>query len=134
MYTAAQRCQGFNLIELMVTVAIIGILATIAMPAYTQYIERAKASDALNVLAATAISMDQKLQDTGGYACVTAAWATNYFSFSCVATATDFSISASGINSMVKYAYSLEADGSRKTLAHPQGASNNCWRISGGEC
>jgi type IV pilus assembly protein PilE len=118
----------------MVTVTIIGILATMAIPAYTQYIERAKASDALNVLAATGISMDQKLQDNGVYACVTAAWANNYFSFSCAATATDYTITATGINSMIKYAYSLDADGSRKTLSHPYGASNDCWRISGGEC
>jgi type IV pilus assembly protein PilE len=89
MNRAANKSKGFNLIELMVTVAIIGILASIAIPSYRQYIERAKASDALNVLAATGISMDQKLQDTGSYACVTAAWASNNFSFSCAATATD---------------------------------------------
>jgi type IV pilus assembly protein PilE len=118
----------------MVTVAIIGILTSIAMPSYSRYVERAKATDALNVLAATGISMSQKLQDTGSYACVSAAWATNYFNFSCAATATDFTITATGINSMANYAYSLDAAGSRKTLTHPQGSSNNCWRISGGEC
>jgi type IV pilus assembly protein PilE len=134
MNRALPSCKGFNLIELMVTVAIIGILASIAIPSYSRYIERAKASDAVNVLAATAISMDQKLQDTGSYACVTAAWANNYFSFSCAATATDYTITATGINSMISYAYSIDAEGSRKTLAHPHGTSNDCWRISGGEC
>ncbi|MCH7508420.1 MAG: pilin [Proteobacteria bacterium] len=57
--------QGFTLIELMIVVAIIGILAAIAIPAYQDYTIRAQVTEGLNLSAALKASVSEEFADSG---------------------------------------------------------------------
>jgi len=57
--------KGFTLIELMIVVAIIGILAAIAIPAYQDYVARAQVSEALSLSGGLRTAMAEELQTAG---------------------------------------------------------------------
>ena len=59
--------NGFTLIELMVTLAILGVLAAIAIPAYNGYITTAKMSEAQNNLAAIRLAQEEYFLENNSY-------------------------------------------------------------------
>lgn len=61
------RQIGFTLIELMIAVAIVGILTAVALPSYTSYIQRANRADAKNVLLGLAQRLEQNYTLSGQY-------------------------------------------------------------------
>ncbi len=60
-----KKQQGFTLIELMIVVAIIGILAAIAIPAYQDYTIRAQVSEGLNLAGGAKAAVTEFFQDRG---------------------------------------------------------------------
>jgi len=141
--------RGFTLIEVMVTVAIIGILCAIALPAYNDYIRRSRIPEATAVLAATQVRMEQWFQDAKSYyatgsasACgVTAPAGGKYFTFTCTPTSpTAYVLTAIGFSPMLGFVYTIDQDGTKTTTITSTASgwpatSSNCWIVNrGGSC
>jgi type IV pilus assembly protein PilE len=143
------RRKGFTLIELMITVAIIGILSAIAIPMYSDYLTRSKISDATSSLASKRMQMEQFFQDNRTYvnapACTSDA-SSKYFTFDCAGTygvaGTDtvFTIEAVGKGSMTGFVYTIDQNNGKATTmisGAPSGWTGNaaCWVTrKGGGC
>lgn len=138
--------KGFTLVELMIVVAIVGILSIVALPAYTDYIMRGKIPDATSNLAATRVQMEQYFQDNRNYgtapgACGVTMPTSSYFTFSCTGTGTPlttYTITATGTGSMAGFTYTITETNTKATPAAPAGwgpTSTTCWITKkGGAC
>ena len=69
--TMKNNQQGFTLIELMIVIAILGILIAIALPAYQDYTIRTKNTECLNVAAAAKLAVSETAQDRGSLGAIT---------------------------------------------------------------
>jgi type IV pilus assembly protein PilA len=91
--------QGFTLIELMIVVAIIGILAAVAIPAYQDYTIRAKLGNAISAADSLKTAVALCIQDAGGIAtnCNTATPSANIPTFTATKEVASATVTDSGV-------------------------------------
>jgi type IV pilus assembly protein PilE len=145
-----RRATGFTLIEVLIVVGIIGFLAAIAYPAYTDYILRSKITEAVSNLSDMRVRMEQYFLDNRTYvdACAANTVAplpsgdnAKYFDYACPErTGTTFRVTATGkaAHGLGGLVYSIDQSNRRVTESVPTGwtaPSTDCWVLKkGGSC
>jgi len=125
------RSSGFTLIEVMIVVAIIGILAAIAYPSYRDYILRGQLVDATNLLATYRADMERHFQDNRTYQSVAgfdnpcarpvAQRTQGNFVVSCAAgpTATTYTLQAVGNGAAAGFTFTINDQNIQATTVAP---------------
>ena len=132
MKPSIKPIRGFTLIEVMTTVAIIGILAAIAMPSYRDYVLRGQLQEAATSLTDGRVRMEQYFQDNQTYADGPCPSATKFFTFACgTPTTSAFTITATGRSNATGFSYTINQD-AVKTSTTAWGNGTTCWILSKG--
>lgn len=135
-----KKQAGFTLIEIMVVVAIVGILASIALPSYQDYVTRSRIPEATGALSARRVQMEQYFQDNRTYVGGPCVATGSNFNVACSASAAaTYTLLAQGTGTMAGFSFNIDETGTRTTVTVPSGwalpSPNTCWvRSKGGTC
>ncbi|KAF0164692.1 MAG: type IV pilus assembly protein PilE [Rhodocyclaceae bacterium] len=145
------RTRGFTLIEVMITMTIIGILMAIALPQYGEYVLKGKLTEAMSLLSDLQIRQEQYYQDNRTYAdgmrprgvaspfvladCTTANPSQNFICTTICATANSGqTYTCTATSATLGYVYTVTEAGTKATT-QPSGTTVTCWlRGSSGVC
>lgn len=142
----SNRMQGFTLIEVMITVAIVGILAAIALPSYIDFVTRGKLIDGTTKLGDFRSKMEKYFMDNRTYLDTLGAGCgvpnplvatSDYFAITCGApgpapTATSYQLRATGIpaKGMGGFVYQVDQTNAKSSTGPaPWVAAGTCWAL-----
>ena len=142
-----RMARGFTLIELMIVVAVLAILAAVAFPQYTNYIQRGKITEATSSLSELRLRAEKWFSDNRTYQNAggtdvgfnEAIQNAKYFTYNCTAaTATAFTCTATGVanQGMTGFVYTINESNVRaSTFTGLSGWNNSttCWVTKKGE-
>ena len=136
----ARRQHGFTLIEVLVALALVGVLAALAVPAYGTYAARSRVIDAVMRLSDQRAKMEQFFLDHRTYVDGTGACgatlpaavpSVDAFVLTCAATTSTYVVTATGqaAAGMTGFTLSIDETGARATASVPVGwrRTADCW-------
>ena len=134
-----RAAHGFTALEVLATVTIVGVLASLAVPSYSVHVARSRVLDAALRLSDQQAKMEQYFLDRRSYVdaagnCGVAPQGSansDAFDVGCVATTSTYRVTAAGRTGggMAGFAYAVDETGARTTLSVPQGwmRTADCW-------
>ncbi|MET0916849.1 MAG: type IV pilin protein [Burkholderiales bacterium] len=136
---SVRNASGFTALELLATVTIVGILASLVVPSYHVYVARSRVLDAAMQLSDHRAKMEQYFLDRRSYVdasgnCGVAPPGSargDAFDLACAATTSTYRVTIAGRTDggMAGFAFAVDETGARTTLAVPRGwtRSLDCW-------
>ncbi|WP_313166203.1 pilin [Massilia oculi] len=122
---------GFTLIELMIVVAIIGILAAVAIPAYSDYTAKAKAANALTAADPYKTAVAMCAQEAGDLAgCNTDATPNPFQAFTATPEVESLTVTTNGIITLTLNNIGADTDGTTVIFTPHLGTSAITWEIA----
>ena len=135
--------RGFTLIEVLITVVIVGILTAVAVPAYSDYVLRGRLTDAFTALGGVQPVAEQywangRTYDTQAGSAFPLPRDTANFTYALSnAGVSSYTVTATGRAKMSGFVFTIDQNGTRATTAAPDGwgTSTSCWvDHKGGAC
>jgi type IV pilus assembly protein PilE len=133
-----RRESGFTLIEVLIAVALVGILRAVAIPSYASYVMRGRLTEAFVALSAIQPKAEEFWSNNRTYEHLPAPASSANFDYAVSNdTASSYTVTATGKNAAASFSFTIDHNGNRATTGVPAGwASNaNCWiDRKGGQC
>jgi type IV pilus assembly protein PilE len=139
-----RRVRGFTLLEMMIVLALIGILSAIALPQYNQYLLKTRLTEAFNQLSDYRVRLEQYYQDNRNYGPASSNCGVvmptspqvKYFSYTCTVDATQqqflmtaTSNAGAGMGAAGSFVYTINQSDVKATTAFTgaSGLPKQCW-------